>query len=160
MSVLMADSTRPWTIPNSVNYALVYSNGAYTWPDDQIDRFTGHAFIGVHPGDPGQARQARELDVERYGANPQDAAPFVHQRLALGHHDGTIYCNRSTVPAVADLVKQSGYPLHLFRWHIATLDGTRTVDVPFGVLWAVQFETVANAYDLSIVYGPLDFSRG
>jgi hypothetical protein len=156
--ILMADSTRPWTIPNPpVKHVLVYKNGAYIWPLDQIARFDGHINIGVFGGDPNQAQYCRELDVERYDATPADAAPFLKRRKALGHSDGTIYCNRSTIAAVYAACKSAG--VTKFRWHIATLDGTRTASVPSGTeLWAVQFETVNGEYDLSVVYGEQDWS--
>ena len=158
---LMADSTRPWLIPASFQYAAAYANGLFTWTDDQIDRFAGHVKIAVFAGDPSQARIARELDIERFDAGPADAAPFIEERRKIGN-DGTLYVNRdNSDPAPVPTERQhSGLPdLGSVRWHVATLDGTRSVPVPFGILWAVQFETVAGAYDVSIVYGPYDWSR-
>ena len=155
MSVLMADSTRPWLIPASFKYALAYGNGAYEWADDQVDRFAGHVTIGVRAGHPEQAETCRELDVERWDARPEDAPGFLARRAELGHDDGTIYCSRSLILPVLWACTAAGVVVP--RWHVATLDGTRVVQVPSGVLWAVQFAG-EGTYDVSVVYGPYDWS--
>ena len=149
MTATAADSTRPWLIPGSIRYAIAYANGIYAWPDDQTDRFAGHVKIGVLSGEPGQAATCRELDVERFDAGPADAPPFIAARRALGHDDATLYVNRANLPAVADRLVVADVPdLESIRWHVATLDGTKRPAVPFGILWAVQFEIVAQAYDV------------
>jgi hypothetical protein len=158
MSVLMADSTRPWLIPATFKYAAAYENGLYAWTAEQTDRFDGHTRIGVLAGDQEeQARTCRILDVERGDATYADAPVFLAERRAAGHVDGTIYCSRSLIPLVHAACQLKG--VEVPRWWVADWTGKpHECVVPTGVCWAVQYEHLAG-YDVSVVWGPLGWAR-
>ncbi len=163
MTVLMADSTRPWLIPATIRYAAAYPFGRYEWTDDQIDRFAGHIMCAEAPqavSAKDAAIEARELGIEDNSYLPSDAPVFVAARRALGHNDAQLYVNRGNMNEVADALAAATPNLSQIRWRVATLDGTKWVQVPFGILWAVQFTDRAGAYDLSVVYGPFDWTAG
>jgi hypothetical protein len=98
------------------------------------------------------ASKARCIDVELGAATPDDVVPFVKQRRDLGFDDATVYCNRSTLVAVKQRLKEA-HVSGVYLW-IATLDGTR--DVPGA--WAVQYQGgVHSAFDLSVLHGVDNF---
>lgn len=160
MTALMADSTNFANInPATFKYVAPYLNGDFATPVAQYDRFYGHILIGVRPGDPTQARFARVLDVERFDANPDDAPPFIRERIRAGFDNATIYCNRNTYPAV----QKACAGLHYRLW-LATLDGTKLDSFMGHPVWACQYETVRGThgqelYDVSEVFGALDFTH-
>lgn len=157
---LMADSTDFTRIPSGAfKYAAGYINGRFVTPKSQLERFDGHIVIGVFPDDPTQARFARVLDVETHDARASDAPAFIRERIRSGFHNATIYCNRNTFPAIQKAC--AGLP---YRLWLATLDGTRLREFMGHPVWAVQYETVKDSqghdlYDLSEVYGELDFTH-
>jgi hypothetical protein len=153
--VHMADSVRPNLIPSTFKYVAAYANGHFEWTPQEVNRFTDHINIGVLANIPEQAKYCRVLDVERFDALPSDAPAFIQERHAEGHDDATIYCDRATIPSVYQNCRAAGVTVP--RWWIATLDGTMRVPVPDGELWAVQYATVNGEYDVSAVYGELDF---
>lgn len=120
-SALMADSTRPQDIPDRFalrpNGVLIYNDGPYKWPEDQVRRFPRCWRITAE-GDPANARYAREIDVERFDITPAHAPPYVAARAEYSLFTN-IYCNRSTVAAVLAAKPDMAW----VRWHIATLDG-------------------------------------
>jgi hypothetical protein len=159
MTALMVDAVNFGNVPKGAfKYAAGYLNGRFATPMSQLARFDGHLLIGVHPDDPTQARFVRCLDVERFDANPSDAPAFIRERIRHGHHDATIYCNRSTFPAIQKAC--AGLP---YRLWLATLDGTKLTTFMGKTVWACQFETVRNAdgplYDVSEIFGTLDLTK-
>jgi len=88
-----ADSIHPDHISSfEFDHVAAYANGFWKWTPEQLARFPRHILIGVLGGQPEQARIARCLDMERYDAQARrDFAPFVQQRIALGHDDALGY---------------------------------------------------------------------
>jgi hypothetical protein len=120
LPVHMADSIEPGMIPprfrRNPNGVLIYVDGPHAWGTREIDRFPNHWGITV-TGNPAMAPHAREIDVERYDATPENVPGYADSRAQIGKHTD-VYCARDTVPLViaADNKWES-----LF-WHIATLD--------------------------------------
>jgi hypothetical protein len=148
MTLLMADSASPQDIPGSWTGAVAaYINDKYAWPHSQIARFRQVIRISV-TGDASEARRARVIDVEQFAATPADAAPFIRERIRLGHHDATVYCSRDNVPAVRAACAGLTFRLWVADWtgephKIAGIDA-----------WAVQYHGGASLpFDTSIIYG-------
>lgn len=155
MTATMVDAVNFANIPEGAfKYAAGYLNGDFITPESQLDRFEGTMLIAVRAGDPTQARFSRCLDVERFDANPSDAPAFIMERQRLGFSDATIYCNRDTFP----IVLKACQGLHYRSW-LATLDGSKPTEFMGHPLWAVQYEDVDNLYDVSEVFGALDFTK-
>jgi hypothetical protein len=156
-NVLMADSTRPWLIPPSIKYAMAYGDGPNAWTTDQKARFEGHIQISVDPRNALAPLQCRACDVEEGAYSVADVPKFLRQREAI-RTNGTVYCSRDLIIPIWDACQARGVLVR--RWIIATLDGTKDVTVPEGILWGVQFHEAPNKdYDLSVVYGPYDWTR-
>ena len=165
--VTMADAVTPANIPAKLGCAAAYVNGEFEWTRQELARFPRVIRISVLP-DPKAAAKARALDVENHDATPADAPAFVRYRQGIHHRDATIYCNRSTLPAVLEHLGD----LQPRLW-IATLDGrawtpdelaidiaaAEKIPVSPERIWAVQYVTLAPGYDLSLVYGEHDFDR-
>ena len=151
-------------------------DGQWAWSPAQDHEFSRKIHYGVLAGRPDWlAARARCLDIEsrwRVGgdAGAQDAAPFLAARAKIAPHDGTIYCNLSTVPAVVRAVggveavprwwlawywERAGEPTALLVVdELQRLTGTT---VPAARVWACQYASYSQ-WDLSTVYGPLDWS--
>lgn len=106
-------------------------------------------WIDVNGGDPAVSQV---LDVETGDAAPAGAPGWVKARLAAVKGSlPTIYCNRSTIAAVASECAAAGLKLgvHFWLW-VSTLDGTQYV--ADGVV-ACQYQGGVTApYDKSVVY--------
>lgn len=118
----MADTTDPWEIPTifrvKPNGVAAYVDGEFAWPEGQLRLFPRHIGITV-TGIPAMAQHARVIDVERFDATPADVPPFLENRAKLGHPDGEVYCDRSTVAEVLAAIEgRQPEPW----WWIATLD--------------------------------------
>lgn len=103
----------------------------------------------VHP-------EADVLDIEVGDATPASAPAWViaHNKVRPDY-PAILYCNRSTIHAVANALAAAGLTvIKDYRWWIATLDGTQTVADMTGVT-AVQAwgaSSFPNNIDLSVVY--------
>lgn len=107
----MYDSTTPHVIPSGARLVALYINGRFAVPPSY---HKGHVYIDVNGSMP---NAASILDVEQFDARPEQVGPWLVKRAAFDV--GTIYCNRSTLPAV---IKSAG---HLkFNLWLATLDGS------------------------------------
>ena len=152
-------------------------DGLYEWTRYQLDSFTGHIRYSVLADNPGIARYCRVKDVEatrrlRGDAGPQDAPDFLMERADFGHHDGTIYANLTTIPAVVTACE--GAQVAVPRWWIAwwwgrpgyptvaevlaELKALTGVELDPRTVWAIQAHSYVFA-DFSAVYGTPDFSR-
>ncbi len=143
MSRIMYDAVSWENIPDNAEMVAGYIDGpASQWPAGAWARFP-HAVkvrITVNPAD----NEGDVLDVELGDANPADAPGWIRRRHAAGAPFVTIYCNRSTLPAVQAAAQGTEYSL----W-ISTLDGTQ--QVPGAV--AVQYQGGPHApYDMSVVH--------
>lgn len=150
-----------------------YVNGAYAWTRGQENEFARKVRISVEAGQPGAAKYARVIDVERGAAGPDEVPYFLHARAEAGHDDCTVYCSLSTVP---DVLRQFGdgsltaVPRWWLAWYwgqpgqpsaarvLAELHALTGVVLPPERLWACQYVSHAQ-WDLSAVYGPYDWSR-
>ena len=151
------------------NPVAVPVNGIYAWSPAQEHLFARKMRFSVEAGQPMAARVARGLDVERFAARPADVPSFLFERERAGHADATIYCNLSTVPDVL-AAGELDVPRWWLAWYwgrpghpsaaqmLAELHRLTGVDLPPERLWACQYASFAQ-WDLSVVYGPEDFSR-
>lgn len=103
----------------------------------------------VHP-------EADVLDIETGDATPASAPAWViaHNKVRTDY-PAILYCNRSTIHAVANALAAAGLVVNRdYKWWIATLDGTQAVADMTGVVavqvWSAKY--FANNIDLSIVY--------
>jgi hypothetical protein len=167
----MADSVHPMLIPEQFhmrpNGVLAYLDGEYAWTDQECSDFARLWRISV-TGNPAHALGAREIDVERFDANPDDVPAYRDARSEHGLSTH-VYCSRSTVPAVLDAI---GTEDHI-RWHIATLDNNTWNPVSIAnsihsetgrlitpdLVVAIQCYSYSN-YDVSLLYGPPDWEKG
>lgn len=165
---LMVDAAYPGNIPDGkYHWCMAYANGAYAWARKYLDEFAGHVMIGVYAGQPQQAVYARELDVERYDASVTDVVPFVNYRAQLGHHDATIYASVSTFQSMPPETLLAIPRLHVAWWRNVPGYPTRRQvwqaigvnDLPENNIWACQYMTVPDQYDVSVIYGERDFVR-
>jgi hypothetical protein len=173
-----ADSTEPWLIPGTFkqkpNGVCYYADGEFAWPRGYVEQFPRRFGISVRHAAPEAAEYARALDIEREDATAADAVPFLQHRRDLGHDDGEIYCDRSTVPAVVQFLHESDEPEPF--WWIATLDNiawtpagpnnnlTAWLKQVYGVtisperVRAIQCFPM-GAYDVSLAYGAQGWDR-
>ena len=153
-TAIMFDSAAPHLIPDgfagAAVCAAVYINGRYAWPQSQVARFERVIRISVMP-EAGFAAHARVIDVERFDATPANARGFIKERIRLGHHDATVYCSKAAVASVQKACSGLEYRLWVADW-----TGVPHEDPD---AWAVQYKTGPNEYDVTEVYGRLDFSR-
>ncbi len=141
------DSTRPDLVPADAWGIMPYADGKFAWSKADVARFprARRRHITVF----GDAEIADIADVERGDVRPQDAPDFIRERYRLfPRARPTIYCNRSTLPAVQDACGGLVY----YIW-LATLDGSKlTFITGGGRLVAVQFEGGPHAdFDVSVV---------
>jgi hypothetical protein len=159
---IMGDATTLANIPLTVAIVGVYRNGRYMADPNALNqRFPlsryVHVWIDVDGSCPGSAQV---LDVERFDATPEQAPAWVKARRKVVHTSlPTLYCDRSTLPAVlAECAAEGLIAGEHYQLWIATLDnstewnGRELRTIP-GVV-AVQLETVGGAWDRSVVYEP------
>lgn len=136
------DSARSRLIPPNPEAIFPYADGHFAWQHTEFPQ-ARYRYITVqgHPA-------ADIIDVEEGCVwPPYNARPWARERLARGHHDLTVYCDRSNVPAVREAMAD-------FTWHLflATLDGSRP-QVYAGIpVRAVQFTDRSNLYDMTQVF--------
>jgi len=157
------------------NPVAVPVDGMWAWSPAQDHLFARKIHYGVLAADvPQLAHRARCLDIEarlRVGgdAGARDAGPFLAERAKVAR-DGTIYCNLATVPAVVEAAGgASAAPRWWLAWYwqrageptraqvLAELHALTGVTLEPGRLWACQYGAFGS-WDLSIVYGPQDWS--
>lgn len=148
---IMFDSVDPSAIPADAELVAGYVDGPQSqWPSVGWTLFPRAQFVKINvTGDPDHGGDA--LDVERFDATPDHAPAWFDARTKAGAGGLTIYCNRSTLPAVEAAMGKRSY----FRW-IATLDGTLHIDgyKPLEGPAAVQFANSTMAgrnVDVSLV---------
>ena len=156
----MGDATTLANIPPSVQIVGCYRNGLYAADPNHLNtlfplnRYV-HVWIDVDGSHP---ESAQVLDVERFDATPEQAPGWVIARRKVVHTSlPTVYCDRDTLPHVlAECAAEGLIAAEHYQLWIATLDlseswnGKLLSQVP-GVV-AVQVETVAGAWDRSVVY--------
>jgi hypothetical protein len=168
---LMADSTDLSLVPDKFtlrpNGVLVYKDGRYVPTRRQLERFERQIGICV-TGRPEEAHWARELDVERFDATPEDVPDYWEARDEFAD-DFQVYCDRSTIGQVLEATN-GREPW----WHIATGDGqpwdpktiAANVLEEFGVkITPAKVGAIQNvwyaAYDVSRLFGnPVSSSGG
>lgn len=157
------------------NPVACYVNGAYAWTSAQEALFARKIRMSIRARQPQAARVARGIDIEPVpeiggDAGPEDVPAFLAARVASGHADGTVYAALETVPVVLQHVSVATVPRWWLAWYwqrpghptaaqvLAELHRLTGVDLPPERLWACQYASYAQ-WDLSVVYGPEDFSR-
>lgn len=159
----MGDSSHIDSIPLDVNIAALYFNGDYAVSQAvAAQRFPAGKYVTVWIDVFGNAPQhAQVLDVEKGAASTAAAPAWIRARRAAVHSSlPTIYCNRSTMPALIRTCAIGGLtPAEDYQLWIATLDGTEKIaGVALrsitGVV-ACQYQGGQKAaFDLSNVYDP------
>lgn len=142
---IMYDSVNPSQIPRNAQMVAGYGNGLYEWTAADWALFPSavHISIDVNGSDPAGCGV---LDVERYDASPQTAAIWIKERVATGHA-ATIYCSRSTMPAVQKACSGLNYVI----W-VADYTGQPHA-IPGTVATQYENHAVTGAnYDISSVY--------
>ncbi len=141
MTRTMFDSVNPAAIPHGAQMVAGYLNGNYAWSAAAWKQFAHITtiridVIGNAPLDAGV------LDVENGDATPHQAPAWVKKRSAAGFR-ATIYCNKSTWPAVQAACKGLTVSYWIADWtHVPH-------ELPGAV--AVQW-TNGAAFDTSAVY--------
>jgi hypothetical protein len=145
--MMLYDSDQPSAIPTDAVAVAGYGDGYAepAWTNGGWARFpNAHKLvIVVHAGDQGDV-----LDVERGDASPADCPGWCDRFSRPGRRAPTLYCNRSSWPAVRAAVAGR----RVDYW-ISTLDGT--TDVPGAV--AVQYAGSATSgghFDRSLILDP------
>lgn len=96
---IMFDGIKWAGLPAKAPIVGGYVNGIYEWPAAGWARFPGAAKVRIDVN--GRAPTlASVLDVERYDATVADAPRWLGLRSGFRPGTGTIYCNRSTLPAL------------------------------------------------------------
>jgi hypothetical protein len=129
-----------------------YVNGSYAWTQAEWDLFP-HA-VKVRISVTASANTGDVLDVESGNATPAQTAGWIQRRKASGYYRPTIYCNRSTIPAVRQgtgaYILGKDYDIWVADWtgspHEVTAPGT-----PSATCSATQYENTQD-YDISVVY--------
>ncbi len=178
MTVLMRDCVSQFVpvlqqhFPGTIAAGYITGGPGLEWTEAQFGLFARKMRILQRPGLPGEAAQARAIDIERGAAVAGDVPKFLADRAAAGHHDGTVYCDLSNVPSVLGAV--GGDLMAVPRWWLAwwwghpgqptilqvisELRALTGIDLPPDRLWAVQYVN-HQFWDTSVVYGTPDFSR-
>lgn len=127
MTRIMGDSAQWKNIPKTVNLAALYRNGLYAVQPVEAKAWfpstVGILWIDVLGNMP---ESCQILDVEKWDATPDQAPGWIKARRAVVHTSlPTIYCDRSTRPAVITDCAAAGLEaaVHYEFW-ISTLDGT------------------------------------
>lgn len=151
-----------WTkLPANAEMIAVYFNGrGAVTPAQVATRFDPRKTVTLYIDVNGTAAaHAQVLDVEQLDVPAAHSAAWVKQRAALVHTSlPTIYCNRSTLPAVTTVCRNAGLfaGKHYQLW-ISCLDDQEAADRAqlanvAGVV-AAQYHGGPNAaYDISDVY--------
>ena len=148
----MYDSTNPSRIPITAQAVAGYSDGKFNWPGPMWSRFINSyrlpiTVVGLHDG-------ARVCDVETGDLTPLSGALWCSREIVAGRRP-TVYCNRSTFPAVASALKPRGllFGRDVSLW-LADPGQPFLTGVPYPGLVAKQYSfdvEGAGSYDLSIV---------
>lgn len=131
-----------------------YINGNYVWSQADWNLFPNatHVYISVTAS----ADDGDILDVEAGDATPGETEGWIAKRKSSGYGRPTIYCNRSTIPAVREgtggYILGRDYDIWVADWtgspHEVTAPGT-----PSATCAATQYES-GSYYDASTVYDP------
>lgn len=139
-----------------------YCNHVPPWTRQDFARFkAGHMVTSVRR-EATWAHVAREIDVERGAAQPEDIPDFVLLRHHLGHDDAGAYFSLDTWPLVkAQLLTRRIRP-DMIRLRVAdwSVPPTR-FDLGNGyIAWAHQFENDQHLnIDRTAVFGARTFTR-
>ena len=113
-SIISYDSAAPHNIPASAPAVLPYIDG-FSWSNSMFPH-ARFRYITVH----GNWPHASIFDVEAGAISVSELPSLVHQRNEHHGNDSIVYCSRSTVQAVKDVLGNRPWKLFL-----ATLDGSQ-----------------------------------
>jgi len=148
---LMYDSVWPEGIPGRAWAVAGYADGHYNWTVPQWERFMNSwrlpiTVLGGHTG-------ARIVDCERGDLTPGGAALWCTVEIRDHQRRPTVYCNRSTWPAVVQALGTVGlqFGRDVALW-LADPDGVAVLPTTYAGLVAKQYgQGPGAAYDLSVV---------
>lgn len=141
MTRTMFDSVNPAAIPAGAQMVAGDINGDFAWPASAWKRFPNATTVRIDViGD--MPLHAGILDVERGDVTPAQAPKWIDARIAAGFV-ATVYCNRSTWPAVRAACKGLKVSYWIAEW----------THVPHMIAGAVAVQwTNGAAFDTSAVY--------
>lgn len=145
MARTMYDSVTAKDIPAHAAMVAGYVDGKFRWSQADWGRFP-HAIkvrIAVSP----HTDDGHVLDVEPGDSTPAQAPAWIRMRHAAGLARPTIYCNRSTWPAVRAACKGLTYEVWIAEWtgHQHGIAGAAACQ------WATPGLGSAGHYDISLV---------
>lgn len=149
---IFRDSTTPRLIPVSgTDGVLVYANGDYIWPEEQVARFTAAGKQVAHIDVIGNGwRLAKILDVERYDATIGTARTWIPQRNEF-RGDATIYTGHDNLDELFSACHGLAYWLIVADWTGSPHE--LSMPLPAGVKMAgTQYATVPGNFDTSAIY--------
>jgi hypothetical protein len=137
------------------NAAMVagYINGRYAWTQAEWNLFphAKHVTISITAS----ANAGDVLDVEPGDATPAQAGGWIAKRKSAGLHRPTIYCNRSTIPAVREgtgrYVLGHDYDIWVADWTGSAHQVTAPGPGAAAACAAIQYRSTTG-YDVSAVY--------
>jgi hypothetical protein len=144
----MYDSTTASDIPIEAQIVGGYIDGPYRWSAADWARFP-HA-VQVRIATRALTNDGNELDVEAGDATPEETPGWVKMRKAAGVRQVSVYCNKSTWPAVVSSKEQASQTC---VYRIAEWNGQPH---SIGGAWACQYADPPRIpgnphYDLSTV---------
>jgi hypothetical protein len=139
--VTMYDAVTPGNIPVSAQVVAGYIDGAYAWSKADWNRFPDaeKVLITVTGSLTGNV-----ADVENGDMTPDQARGWIEAKQQEGRRGCTVYCNRSTLPAVWAACRGHSYYIWVADWTGSPHAVNATI--------ATQYSNVDNAYDLSVIY--------
>ncbi|MFI5782271.1 hypothetical protein [Nocardia sp. NPDC051570] len=145
MTRTMYDSTSAKDIPADAAMVAGYIDGRFKWSQSDWARFP--KAIKVHIAVDPHADAGEVLDVEQGDSRPDQAPGWIRMRQAAGVKRPTIYCNRSTWPAVQAACKGLTYASWVAEWtgHAHEIEGAVACQ------WADPGHGSPGHYDLSLV---------
>jgi len=160
--VEMRDAADPRNLAGWHGPVAGYPNRIPPWtPAD----FRAHAAAGVMRvsvfPEPHWAHICREIDVERFAAQPWHAPQFILMREHLGFTDGGVYFSLSRWPAVRAQLETHQITPDRVRLRVAAW-GKRPQQFNLGggyLAWAHQFDSLAAGFDRNAVFGHPEFSH-
>lgn len=150
----MYDSVEATAIPVGWHPQLVagYVNGRWPSFTAMTRRFPNAQAVSVTVNAGGDADV---LDVETGNATPAQAPGWVGRQHAMNRPRPTIYCSRSTVPAVERAMRDAGVPVDRYDYWVA--DWGPKPSAPIFDAVAVQYVDHGPAgenVDISVVFDP------
>ncbi|MFI6044229.1 hypothetical protein ACIA8C_21540 [Nocardia sp. NPDC051321] len=141
----MYDSTSAQDIPADAVMVAGYIDGRHKWSQADWDRFPNA--IKVHIAVDPQTNDGEVLDIEQGASRPDQAPGWIRMRQAAGLERPTIYCNKSTWPAVQTACQGLTYASWIAEWTGAA----HAIEGAVACQWADPAHGSPGHYDISLV---------